>query len=82
MFCTYCIGCIVKGWVLIKGWYYLRHNGAPSPLFHSPLDRLAVPRISGIADNGEPTRTKGFPVIVIYCTRAGRAITTVCPQGL
>ena len=25
MFCTYCIGCIVKGWVLIKGWYYLRN---------------------------------------------------------
>ena len=40
MFCTYCIGCIVKGWVLIKGWYYSRHKSARkvyASLFHVPL---------------------------------------------
>ena len=38
-----------------------RHNGAPAPLFHGPLDRLVFRRISAPPITGSWTAVRGLP---------------------
>ena len=49
-----------------------RHNGAPTPLFHDPLDRLAFLRSGIVPITGSQTYPK-YPVIVILLY-AGRPL--------
>jgi len=52
-----------------------RHNGAPPPLFHDPLDSLAFLRVKALPITGNQTEQTVSRSSVFYCTQEGRFTT-------
>ena len=82
MFCTYCIGCIVKGWVLIKGWYYLRHKASLRSIYSTvPLTLRPFLRAGIVPITGSLHKTALLPPLPhTYYTQEGRGHCTVVRQ--